>query len=84
MEVPEYYESYLTERIDHINALTDSMQGEQDAFIFITDYHAVRNAGNSPALIERIIAETGINMLVFGGDAYQASTKLANKAEYGR
>lgn len=84
MGVPDYYKNYLSAKIDRINGLTDSMTGNQDAFIFLTDYHGIKNTGNSPALIKEIIAKTGINMLVFGGDAYQTSTKPDKKAEYGR
>lgn len=83
-EIPEYYNDYLSEKIKQINNLTSNIRGPQEAFIFLTDYHAVQNAGNSPALIRKIIAETGIDMFVFGGDAFQTSTKPELKDDFAK
>lgn len=66
--LPSYYEPYITNKINTINTLEDG-NSLSDNFIFITDYHYTKNAQNSPKLIRKIVEETGITKLFFGGDA---------------
>lgn len=67
-EIPNYYNAnnYLTNKIDTL--LERSLTITGDSFIFITDYHAHKNAGHSPAIIEKIYNQTGISKLFCGGD----------------
>lgn len=67
--LPSYYDTYIENKINGINALEDSVSVNSDSFIFITDYHYTKNAQNSPILIHKIVEETGISKLFFGGDA---------------
>ncbi len=68
-EIPAYYADYIAAKINTINALQDDLDDEFDSMIFITDYHYTKNAQHSPALIRKIVMETGITKLFFGGDA---------------
>ena len=79
-KLPEYYftTGYLDGRINEINRIEDSISTECDEFIFLTDYHFSQNAERSPAIIKRIVEQTGITRLVFGGDAGR-SQLAANK-----
>lgn len=77
--IPQYYlTGYLADKINAINAKEDTISEDNDSFIFLTDYHWQKNAQHSPMLIKRIIEQTGITKLVFGGDAGR-SAELAAK-----
>lgn len=77
--LPEYYDDYMSERIAAVKALENSISANSDSFIFITDYHiGSRNMQNSQNMIKRIIANTGITKLMFGGDAYATATSSTN------
>ena len=78
-EIPSYYftTSYLPDKINAINGREDSASVNHDSFIFLTDYHFQKNAQYSPAIIKRIVKQTGICKLFFGGDAGR-SASLAN------
>ena len=77
--IPQYYTSYIAEKAQAINDLHDSLSINSDSFIFLTDYHILRNEQHSPALIHYLLGNTGLRRLVFGGDAYQ--TNRTSKAE---
>lgn len=72
--LPDYYTDYMKNRIADINALEDDISVNSDSFMFITDYHIKRNAGNSLKMITMLEKNTGITKLMFGGDAYQTSS----------
>lgn len=72
--IPEYYNSHLLNKVNHINALSDDMTNQNDNFIFLTDYHWQSNSENSPALIRKVVADTGITKMFFGGDAGKTSS----------
>ena len=73
-DIPFYYEKHLADKITEIRAKETFSGVTGDEFIFITDYHMERNANNSPSLIDKIIHQTGAKKIVFGGDAYDASS----------
>ena len=73
-DIPSYYEKHLTDKITEVRAKETFSGVSGDEFIFITDYHMERNANNSPSLIDKIIHQTGAKKIVFGGDAYDASS----------
>lgn len=73
-DIPFYYEKHLTDKITEVRAKETFSGVSGDEFIFITDYHMERNANNSPSLIDKIIHQTGAKKIVFGGDAYDASS----------
>ena len=69
--IPDYYyeNDYLPDKIDAIRALEDDSSYNGDAFIFLTDYHLLSNYRKSPLLVQKIMTDTSIKRLVFGGDA---------------
>lgn len=73
-DIPFYYEKHLSDKINEVRAKETFSGVNGDEFIFITDYHMERNANNSPSLIDKIIHQTGAKKIVFGGDAYDASS----------
>ena len=66
--IPSYYEEddYLNSKIDTV--LTRNLYTNGDSFVFITDYHAHKNAGNSLAIIKELYKNTGISKVFCGGD----------------
>ena len=72
--IPAYYETHLKNKIDTINEISDyEMTNQNDNFIFLTDYHWQSNSQNSVALIKKVVADTGITKMFFGGDAGKTS-----------
>lgn len=71
--VPGYYfaNNYLPNKVSQINTLAMGLTYTDFQSVFFTDYHIEDNMGNSPALIEYIVKKTGIQNVVFGGDAIQ-------------
>lgn len=75
-ELPKYYtEDYLKIKSDRLNQV-DAFCVAQ--FLFITDYHAQDNAGNSLGLINKIFRTNNPSFVCFGGDAI---TNYSNKNE---
>ena len=68
---PDYYfsQNYLTDKVDNINQIAINLSYKSLQFIFFTDYHKPHNACVSPKLMSYITKYTGINQVVFGGDA---------------
>jgi hypothetical protein len=79
--LPDYYTDYMTSRISDINKLENEISRNSDSFVFITDYHVQRNAGNSLKMIKEIVKETGITKLFFGGDAYQTVNSTESRTD---
>lgn len=63
--IPTYFEKQLKEKIDVIRI--NSREGA--SFIFITDTHVISNKMQSPYLIRRILNNTSIKTVIWGGDA---------------
>lgn len=75
-EFPKYYTAdYLKTKSDRLNLLDASCVAQ---FLFITDYHAQDNAGNSLGLINEIFRTNNPSFVCFGGDAI---TNYQNKEE---
>lgn len=75
-ELPKYYTAdYLKIKSDRLNLLDASCVAQ---FLFITDYHAQDNAGNSLGLINEIFRTNNPSFVCFGGDAI---TNYPNKEE---
>lgn len=72
LPLPDYWESYLNEKVETLNADYLSLKRDGVAFIFITDTHWDDNEKKSPAVIKYIQDKTGIEMCVFGGDVVTA------------
>ncbi len=68
--IPEYWESYLSDKISAIKALQD--EGGKDCFSFIvmTDMHYESNLGKrAPTIAKRIMDECGIKFALCLGDS---------------
>lgn len=70
-DINDYYFPYIDNTVDKINNLTNAISNESFGFIFITDHHYLRNAFQSPKLINYLVKKTGIHTVIFGGDAFQ-------------
>ena len=70
--VPDYWKDTLVEKCNLINQLKVLIGPTGDAFVFVTDTHWRNNAMNSPRLIDYILRNTGVDMVVNGGDNLQA------------
>lgn len=75
--IPSYYDAQLSTAITSIRGNMNACGKNGDTFIFITDPHwdprelyRNRNARRSPALVNKIIEETGIKKIIFGGDYF--------------
>lgn len=79
--LPNYYTDYMASRIGDVNKLENEISRNSDSFVFITDYHIQRNAGNSLKMIKQIVKETGITKLFFGGDAYQTVNSTESRTD---
>ena len=75
--VPDYYTSYLGQRIDEIETYIEGCSSGTDTFIFLTDTHWSMNARKSPSLIKILGKIT--SKVVFGGDAIMLGTHDAMK-----
>lgn len=69
--IHDYYFPYIQNRADEINRISRTISEKSFSFIFITDYHSLRNAKQSKKLINYICKNTGISTVIFGGDAFQ-------------
>lgn len=73
-ELPNYWIDHLDDKIERINHL--EQQGpSMHSFAFITDMHMPTNEMHSFALLKEIIEQTGVNLIINGGDA------VSNNAE---
>lgn len=66
--VPEYYMTYLPDKLETIRSLGETVCLNGEQFIFLTDYHDYKNAKQSPALVKYLFENTGVKFIVFGGD----------------
>ena len=76
-DIPSYYNDQLSSAVDTIRSNMNACGQNGDTFVFITDLHwdpqvlyKNRNARRSPALVKKIIEETGLRKIVFGGDYF--------------
>lgn len=70
-DILQYYFPYIQNRVDKINEIRRTSSLKSFSFIFVTDYHSIRNAKQSHKLIKYICKNTGISDVIFGGDAFQ-------------
>lgn len=78
VELPNYWEEYMQTKLPDVIAQVRSAAMTGDSFVFFTDYHIEFNSGNSHLLMNRILDNTPLDMVVFGGDIMNGS---ATKAE---
>lgn len=80
---PAYYDKddYLSQKIKVIEKHAIDIGEDGDAFIFITDYHYERNAGNSVKLMSYLVDTIPSlkGRVVFGGDILNTYTPEAAK-----
>lgn len=69
-DIPAYYikDNYIKNKIDVIRQKMTDANGNFDAFVFITDIHWLRNAKNSPAIINYLQNKIQIPRVIMGGD----------------
>lgn len=67
-DVPYLYGSYLDQRIGTIKSRDIGIGNSGDSFIFITDQHQRPNDYISPYLAKRIIRNSSVRRLIYGGD----------------
>ena len=69
-DIPAYYikDDYIKNKIDVIRQKMTDANGNFDAFVFITDLHWLRNAKNSPAIINYLQNKIQIPRVIMGGD----------------
>ena len=88
--IPAYYyaDDYLPGKIAEIRAHDEACALHGDGFIWITDTHYSRegdptpdNMGYSPLLIDKIVHETSVNRVVFGGDIMTDFTEDKEEAK---
>ena len=82
--LPEYWESYLTDRVRQIDRRLLQMSGRNVAFIWFTDLHLPANRRKSAGVIEYLLKFSNINRVFCGGDIPQAwgvKEDLLNVAE---
>lgn len=72
VNLPEYYDDYLVEVSDKINALILANSKESDGFFFITDTHVSSNTLNGGKIIKNLQELTPIKKVVWGGDGIAA------------
>lgn len=64
-DIPPYFSAHISRKLDEIKK--ESRNGA--SFIFITDTHVKSNEMHSPQLIKYILDRTGIQTIIWGGDA---------------
>ena len=75
-EIPEYYNTYIENKINNIKEKAQLAGTDGDSFIFFTDYHYANNAQNSLPIIKKIIDSVpSISHVIFGGDILNSHTK---------
>lgn len=70
--IPDYFKGQIVDKENKINALFD-VDKSISGFIFFTDAHWEINSKHSPGIIKHIQRNTGINLVFFGGDAFNGS-----------
>lgn len=80
-ELPSYYDDYLPAVEAKITAVQNSISTNNDAFLFITDYHLSSNRGYSLKMIRHVSRMTGITSLLFSGDAHGGTPTSVSDAE---
>lgn len=70
-DIPEYYfaNDYLQDKLNDITGIQNTMNPDNFAFWFVTDYHQRNNQKNSIPLLKYLSARTGIESIMFGGDS---------------
>ena len=75
--IPSYYNESLNSAVETIRSNMNACGQNGDTFVFITDLHwdpiiqyKNRNARRSPMLVKKIIEETGLRKIFFGGDYF--------------
>lgn len=78
-ELPSYYNEYLDRRATEIFQAKEQMQ-DCEAFFWITDIHwePDLNTRRSPAMIRYLSYQTGIDMILNGGDTGNSSVICCN------
>ena len=76
--VPGYWKDALNAAIANAQAQDLALANHGDSFIWLTDYHYPSNANRSPALIKRILAETSIDKVFYGGDTLNSYQSRAD------
>lgn len=66
--LPDYWETYLDEKIPSIVEKDMLVGNSGDSFVFITDVHIPRNSMYSPLLIKNICENTSVDKVFNGGD----------------
>ena len=69
--VPDYYfaNSYLLNKLNRVKSLSEKCIANGNSFVFTTDEHWERNAGNTIALLRYIYDNINIDKYVSGGDS---------------
>ena len=76
--LPEYWKSYLDDKIAEINSKLASLGNGADAFIFITDQHLDGSEDYSAEIINYIAKHSSVNKVIFGGDMLQGGSNDVN------
>lgn len=83
VDLPNYWEEYMETKLPSIISQVRESSMTGDSFVFFTDYHIEYNSGKSHLLMNRILNNTPINKVVFGGDVLNGSTtKAESHAKY--
>lgn len=73
VQLPTYWQNHLDEKTSIIQTNSENCALNGDSFIFFTDYHIENNVGYSHLLMKKIVENTTINRVVFGGDVLNSS-----------
>lgn len=68
--IPNYWKDEIKDTVDKVFSAYSNKENTNycDTFLFITDTHWGQNAKHSPAIINRLCKDLGINFLMHGGD----------------
>lgn len=75
-EYPHYFDWDINNKVKIINSNKLTVSSGFD-FIFITDTHWEQNQGHSPSIIKEVSRQTGVGMVIHGGDYLNAQQDKA-------
>lgn len=75
-EYPHYFDWNINNKVKIINSNKLTVSSGFD-FIFITDTHWEQNQGHSPSIIKEVSRQTGVGMVIHGGDYLNAQQDKA-------
>lgn len=73
--LPKYYEGHIAQKEDAVVRQLSAAGKDNASFIFFTDSHWGKNQKHSPAIVQHLMQNTGINKVFFGGDVITSNSR---------